>query len=447
MAASDAGADVRSPTAFHRCTGLLGPRLRAGVGLTLALSSVTACGGTPNYDEALVPDYVLPDPLITASGDVVSEPSQWASIRRPEILTLFEEHVYGRTPPGPFPVSVSVDEEESQALDGAARRKQVTVRLRGEEAWPGIRVLVYLPAGAEGPVPVFLALNYYGNQSIHPDPAILLSDRWMRQNDDFGIVDNRATEASRGVRRSRWPVESILARGYGLVTAYYGDVDPDFDDGFRNGVHAVLDQEGTERDASAWGSIGAWAWGLSRIMDYLATDPDVDAGRVAVMGHSRLGKTALWAGAQDERFAMVISNDSGAGGAALSRRRFGETVRAINEGFPHWFNDRFTEYDGREDQLPVDQHMLLSLIAPRPLYVASAVEDRWADPRGEFLSLHHAAPVYGLFEALAFPTEWPEVGVPAVEGRLGYHVRPGVHDVTEYDWERFMDFADEVLGP
>ena len=298
-------------------------------------------------------------------------------------------------------------------------------------------MLLYLPPETAKPVPVFLAPNFGGNHTIHPDPAIRLSTSWMRAQ-GAGVVDHRATEASRGTSAGRWAVDKILERGYGLATVYYGDIDPDFDDGFQNGVH----QLDASRDSGSWGSLAAWAWGLSRALDYLETDADIDSGRVALMGHSRLGKAALWAGAADERFAIVISNDSGCGGAALSRRRFGETVKRINTSFPHWFNDNFTAYNDNEDALPVDQHMLLALIAPRPLYVAGAEEDLWADPNGEFLSAMHAGAVYELLGEKGLGRRQTARRRTADHDTVGYHLRKGKHDVTEYDWLRYLDFAD-----
>ncbi|MCP4756968.1 MAG: acetylxylan esterase [Proteobacteria bacterium] len=381
-------------------------------------------------------DLLLPDLLVDAAGEPIESSHAWEHQRRPQILELFRRHVYGRTPELCGSRSYSVFDQDSQSLGGRAIRKQVALEFTANGKTLRIDLLLFLPPEAiSRAVPIFSLLNFNGNHTIHSDPSIALPKSHI--NPDF-----LPAEDFRGMRADRYPIQPILARGYGIATAYCGDIDPDFDDSFNNGVHALFDPP-APRSPDAWGSVSAWAWGLSRIMDYLETDEQVDHERVAVLGHSRLGKTALWAGAQDERFAIVISNDSGCTGAAISRGKQGESVKIINQLFPHWFCRNYKNYNDKEAELPVDQHMLLALMAPRPLYVASATEDLWADPASEFKSCIHAAPVYRLFGLNGLKTDqMPDPDQPLLEGHIGYHNRTGEHALTEYDWERFMDFAD-----
>lgn len=404
-----------------------------------------------NYDEAKVRPYTLPDPLVLNSGATVPDVAAWRTQRRPELLELFAREVYGRTPGGrPAKMHWAVTSDDRAALGGKAVRKEVTVWFTEKKDGPKMHLLLYQPPGAVGrhaPWPAFLGLNYYGNQCVNADPGITMSTAWMRTNPEFKVVNNRATAGTRGVHASRWDVENVVARGYATVTMYYGDLCEDRNEGLTKDV-ATLFATGAvdDRKPDAWGALGIWAWGLSRALDVLLNDPEIDGTRVAVHGHSRLGKAALWAGAQDERFAYVISNNSGCGGAALSMRDFGETVERINTSFPFWFARNFRAYNARESALPVDQHELIALIAPRPVHVASAEGDPWADPRGEFLSARHAGPVYALFGKKGLgAAEMPPVNQPLFGDGVAYHIRTGEHDIKPYDWARYLDFADKVL--
>lgn len=397
----------------------------------------------PNYDESKVPAFELPDPLILLNGNEVKDIEVWENERRPEIIDLFETYVYGKAPSNHLNISFRKISEDTKALEGKAARKEVVISITSNDKTIELNLLIYLPNNGTRTHPIFLGLNFYGNHSIHSDSGITLSTNWIKNNEAFGVFKNIATEASRGVRNYRWPVEYILDRGYGLATMYYGDIDPDFDDGFQNGVHPLFNKVGqTKLEVNEWGSIAAWSWGLSRAMDYFETDNSIDNKSVVLMGHSRIGKAALWGGALDERFAIVIGNNSGCGGAALSRRHFGETIQKINSDFPHWFCENFKEYNDDENSLPIDQHMLISLIAPRPVYITSAEDDLWADPNGEFLSAKYAGSVYNLYGLKGLEVdEMSEINNP-IMNTIGYHVRNGKHDVTNYDWEQFVDFAD-----
>tara|TARA_B100000683_G_scaffold65358_3_gene63917 strand:+ start:23490 stop:24773 length:1284 start_codon:yes stop_codon:yes gene_type:complete len=397
-----------------------------------------------NYDESKVPEYELPEVLKLGTGGTVMSVSQWQEKRRPEVLELFRKHVYGRIPGDVKNSFISVLQEESnQALGGTAIRRQVRLYLKTKGESPYIDLLIYLPKKEllrDGSVPIFTGLNFNGNHTVTLEKQVPVHSKWSRNDPRVGHKDNRANEGSRGVKIERWQPEMLISEGFGLATAYYGDIDPDFDDGWKNGIHTLFPSS-TNLKKDDWGSIASWAWGLSRMMDYFVTDEDIDHQRVALTGLSRLGKTALWAGAEDERFAIVISTDSGCGGAALSRRVFGETVKRINTSFPHWFCDNFNQYNDAEHRLPVDQHMLVALIAPRPVYIASAIEDVWADPKGEFVSGLEASPVYELFGKVGTGTaKHPPVDQP-IGDYVGYHMRSGDHDANRFDWEQYIRFA------
>lgn len=401
-----------------------------------------------NYDEAKIGDFPIPDPLLCEDGSKVSTAEQWTQKRRPELMRAFEKEVYGKTPDVKPPALHFTPLAKSEiVLGGKAVMTQTRITF-SDNPNPHIDVLLFLPAGRKH-VPVFVSLNFGGNQSVANIPSILMPgpEVWFRNNPKEGFVDSKATEQSRGTSDRRWPIEEIIARGYGVATAYYGDIEPDRPDAFDASVRKLFQKPGQEKPADDdWGAIGAWAWGLCRMADFLQTLPEVDGKKLAVLGHSRLGKTSLWAGAQDERFGIVISNDSGCGGAALSKRIFGETVGIINRAFPHWFCGNFKKYDDNEGALPIDQHELIALIAPRPVHIASATEDRWADPKGEFMGGKLAEPVYALFGKKGLGVDAPPSPDKSVGDAIGYHARTGVHDILLFDWEQYMNLADRTWG-
>ncbi|MEI7898720.1 MAG: acetylxylan esterase [bacterium] len=363
----------------------------------------------------------LPDVLKTVDGQTVDSVAVWETDRRPEILELFKAQVFGRNPvERPPSLRFEATEPGTEVWEGKALRKRINICYSGPGGEGTLRVVAFLPKAAK-PAPAFLLIGNLPELNIDPGPHL-----------KFPL----------------WPAKELVARGYAAVSFQTGDVDPDSFDGFTNGVHGVFQPDPKVRTASSWGTLAAWAWGASRIMDWIEAEPLIDRTRVAVVGHSRWGKTALWCGASDARFALTISNDSGCGGAKLNRLDLpkSEHIARINKVFPHWFCDNYKKYGDNESALPLDQHMLVALLAPRLAYVASASDDDWAGQPGEFRSCVLASPVWQLYgkKGLVGDT-FPAVETPLQEGCVGYHVRAGKHDLARYDWERYMDFADKNL--
>ena len=390
---------------------------------------------TYNYEESKAGTYNLPELLTAASGQQINDRASWEKIRRPEIMRLYTEQVYGRFPGKPAGMRFQTLSTDPSALGGRAIRKEIDIIFGASSNAPVLHLVLWLPAGVKK-APVFIGLNFMGNHSVHPDPNITVTDTWK--------LANAGKTVERGAQAARWQVDTLIAHGYGLATAWYQDLEPDRADGWKTGIRTTL-AETLNCPADAWGALAVWGWGLSRIMDYLETEKTVNARAVIATGHSRLGKAALWGAANDQRFAMIVSNNSGEGGAAIARRDFGETVKRINTSFPHWFIGAYKQYNDAVNSLPVDQHMLLALMAPRPLYVASAAEDLWADPTGEYLSAYHAGPAYALYGKNGLSTSVPPATDSPIQAAVDYHRRTGKHDVTLYDWQQYIAWADRHL--
>lgn len=392
------------------------------------------------------PPTALPDPLLLANGTRVTTAAQWRNQRRPELLAQFTREMYGVAPPRSPKMSFLLFDKGTPALHGKAIRRQITILLNGDPGGPKFDLLLYLPTASHTRAPAILGLNFWGNHAIARDPGVPLPTNPIKAGrnsyvDLSCVEDSHASEACRGINASQWPLETMLDKGYALATVYCCALDPDTKDGFDKSLKAFYPE--LQNRGDNFSTIGEWAWVLSRAMDYLVTDPAIDPKRVALFGWSRLGKAALWAGATDERFAAVISNESGAGGAKLFHRGIGESVADLNKNFPHWFDENFRKYNGIDRSLPFDQHEVIALLAPRPVYIASAEQDKEADPEGEFAAAKAAEPVYQLLGKPGLLTDtWPAVNQAIENGDIAYHVREGRHDVKPFDWEHYLTFLD-----
>ena len=426
---------AQAPTAPPTPAALASPGAPSTPRAPQAPPSVVA--GIPvNYDEAKVGEYTLIDPLVLNNGKRVKDAKTWWTKRRPEIEAIFESEQYGRDPGRPPEESFDVTDKGTPALDGKAIRKQVTISFSRDPSWPKIHLLIYVPAAAHKPVPMFFTINFGAIQSAVDDPGITPIEVW-----DPRTGKKMQPPPGRGFGRIN--IEPLLDAGFGVATYYYGDVDPDFLAGFPNGIRAKYLKPGqTERAPDDWGAIAAWAWGMSRVQDYFETDTAIDAKRVAIHGVSRLGKTVMWAGAHDQRFALVIASCSGEGGAALSHRDYGETIAHLTAPtrYPYQFAANYAKWGGYPDKAPMDAHMLIALIAPRPLLLQTGNTDFWSDPEGEFLAAVAAGPVYKLLGKDPLDTNvWPAAKTPILHD-LGYYMHDGGHGMVPTDWDIYIEF-------
>jgi hypothetical protein len=378
----------------------------------------------------------FPDPLVMLDGRRVTNKDMWFKERVPELKNLFQHYMYGKMPAA-VAVEAKVEYVNPKALGGKATLKDITLTLGGKH---NVQLLLVVPNQRSGPAPVFVGLNFAGNHAAIDDPGVRVPSSWMYANRP-GVKDNRATEKGRGTQSDVWCIEDIIDRGFAIATVYSGDIEPDRTD-VREGVQSVFAQD---KGPHSWGTIAAWAWGIARVIDYLTTLPEIDARRIVVVGHSRLGKTALLAGAFDTRIAVVMPHQAGMGGTAPNRGTIGESVKRINTSFPHWFNGAYKQFNDAPERLPFDQHCLVALCAPRPVLFTNAVEDSWANPDGQFDVLKAADPVYRFLGAGGLDAKArPQIGT-LVDSTLGYWIRDGKHSMTREDWRIFTAFAAKHL--
>jgi hypothetical protein len=422
------------------------------------VSLTVSCVTTPtrNFpDAATLPvQPAFPDPLTLRDGRRVTSRDQWERERRPELKALFQHYMYGQIPKA-MHMEVKTLRVHRDFLGGKATLKLIS--LDAGHGGPVIDLMLVVPNKRPGPAPVFLAMNFCGNHALTTDPRVPLTRGWLYSSCK-GCSNNVATGAARGGQAQDWPLARLVERGYALASFCTSDIDSDRKE-VSDGIYAWLaGADPAKNNPTNRGSIAAWAWGFHRCVDYLVTDHDVDARRIAAVGHSRNGKTALLAAAYDERIALAIPHQAGCGGTGPSRvapalaaspangRPIAETIGVINQSFPHWFNGEFKKFNDTPERLPFDQHCLAALCAPRPVLFSNAQEDQWANPSGQFAVLQAADPVYRFLgvEGLA-AKQMPPLG-QLVDSRLGYYIREGRHSMTADDWEVFMNFADRHFG-
>jgi len=382
----------------------------------------------------------LPDPTVMLDGTRVATKADWEAKRRPELKALFEHYMYGRRPADPAKVTAKVLFSDDKAFDGTGTLTEVELTVGGPE-WPKVYLLIARP-NASAPVGCFVGPNFGGNHLLTTDSRVRIPTAWVPDRYP-GVEKNRATAAGRGKQADSWPLADVVARGYAVATFYCGDIQPDRPD-VKEGIRAVVPGTGDPADTA---TIMWWAWGVSRAVDYLMTATGIDARRLAVVGHSRLGKTALLAGAFDARLAVVIPNQAGCGGSGPSRHSDpkAEPVERINKAFPHWFNGHFKTFGADPSKLPFDQNGLVAVCAPRPVLFTNAADDLWANPSGQFEVLRAANPAYKLYGVDGMTAEKMPGHNELVASRLGYWIRPGAHAMSPPDWKTYMDYADVWL--
>ncbi|MHA8067184.1 glucuronyl esterase domain-containing protein [Aquirufa sp. ROCK2-A2] len=406
--------------------------------LSVSLHSLAQQSFVANYDENKVGEYTLPNALLRTDGTLATNTKDWEKQRK-YWLGEYERVMFGKMPKEKIKQTSRLI-SKTEVMNGKAI--QYVWELTFADKYT-ISILGVLPTSNKKSA-VFLGLNFCGNQTTSLDKNIPISNRYVVCNGENGYKNHLGDEGSRGLWASRWQFEKIIAAGLGSITVSCADFEEDHEEGYKKGVRTLLAKElGLGPDE--WSANGAWAWGLSRVVDFLTTQSVVDSKHIILHGHSRLGKAALWAGVNDQRFSAVISNESGEGGAAIARRNYGENLWRITNNFPHWFFKDYKNYAYKENELPFDSNILLGLLAPRPLYVTSAVGDQWSDPMGEFLGAKWAEPIYHLYHHIGLgETSFPALNTP-VGQRVQYHIREGKHDINEFDWTEFIRFANESI--